>query len=124
MANDSLPNEYSPKTKEDAEVLYRGTVSGGGEAQEAPEGETPIAGHQGESIPPETGEEGHIQFGPQPDSIPETEAAPESSTHPPSKEGGCLFLRWPLSIQGHRIVCLERCEALPLWMSTVSLWAR
>ena len=36
----------------------------------------------------ETSREGHIQFGPQPDSIPESDAAPESGTQPPLKEGG------------------------------------
>ena len=36
----------------------------------------------------ETGDEGCIQFGPQPNSIPETDTAPESGTQPPSKEGG------------------------------------
>ena len=124
MASDSPPAAHSPKAKDDAEVLSRRTVPGGGEAQEAPEGVTLVAGHQGESIPPETGGEGRIQFGPQPDSIPETEAAPESSTHPPLKEEGCMFPRWPLYNQGHRIICWKRYEALPLWMSTVSLWTR
>ena len=67
-------------------MLSRRTVPGEGEAQEAPEGETPVAGHQGEPIPMETGgEEGCIQFGPQPDLIPETEVAPESGTQPSSK---------------------------------------
>ena len=93
MASESPPAAHSPKAKDDAEVLSRRIVPGEGEAREAPEGETPITGHQGESIPKETGGEGRIQFGPQPDSIPETDAAPESSTQPPSKEGGCLF-RW------------------------------
>ena len=102
MASDSPPATHSPETRDDAEVLSRRTVPGGGEAQEAPEGVTLVAGHQGESIPPKTSGEGHIQFGPQLDSIPETEAAPESSTHPPSKEGGCMFRRWPLSNQGTR----------------------
>ena len=36
----------------------------------------------------ETGDEGHIQFGPQPDAISGTDTAPESITQPPSKEGG------------------------------------
>ena len=91
MASDSLPDAHSPKTKEDAVALSKRTISGRGEAQEEPEGETFVTRHQGDSIPNETGGEGRTQFGPQPDSIPETEAAPESSTHPPSKEGGCLF---------------------------------
>ena len=36
----------------------------------------------------ETGDGGHIQFGPQPDTIPETYTAPESSEQPPPKGGG------------------------------------
>ena len=32
--------------------------------KEAPEGETSTAGHMGEQIPMESGEEGRIQFGP------------------------------------------------------------
>ena len=59
-------------------VLSQRTFPGRGEDQEAPEGEAPW----------ETGEEGHTQFGPQPDLIPETDTAPESDTQPPSKEGG------------------------------------
>ena len=60
MANDSPQAAQSPKAKDDAEVLSRRTVPRGGEAQEAPEGETPVAGHRGESIPMETGGEGRI----------------------------------------------------------------
>ena len=36
----------------------------------------------------ETGEEGRIQFGPQPKTISETHMAPESGEQPPLKEGG------------------------------------
>ena len=36
----------------------------------------------------EIGEEGRIQFGPQPYTIPETHMAPESGEQPPLKEGG------------------------------------
>ena len=36
----------------------------------------------------ETGKEGRIQFGPQPNTIPETHMAPESGEQPPLKEGG------------------------------------
>ena len=92
MASDSPQAAHSPKAKDDAEVLSQRTVPDGGEAQEAPEGKTPVAGHQGESIPMETGGEGRIQFGPQPDSIPETDVAPESGTQPPSKDGGMPIL--------------------------------
>ena len=40
------------------------SLPGRGEAQEAPEGETSVAGHQGEPIPRETGKEGRTEFGP------------------------------------------------------------
>ena len=36
----------------------------------------------------ETGDGGHVQFGPQPDTVPETYMAPESGVQPPSREGG------------------------------------
>ena len=77
---------------DDTEVLSRRTSPGQGETQEAvrvaPEGETSAAGHMGEQIPMETGDGGHIQFGPQPNTVPETYTAPESGKQPPSKEGG------------------------------------
>ena len=47
-----------------------------------------MAGHMGDKAPMDTDSGGHLGFAPQPDTIPETEVAPESSTHPPSKEGG------------------------------------
>ena len=40
----------------------------------------------------ETGEEGRIQLGPQPDKILETHMAPESGGQPPLKEGGAPLL--------------------------------
>ena len=36
----------------------------------------------------ETGDRSHAPFGPQPNIIPETHTAPESSKQPPSREGG------------------------------------
>ena len=36
----------------------------------------------------ETGDGGHVQFGPQPNTDPETYKAPESGKQPPSREGG------------------------------------
>ena len=36
----------------------------------------------------ENGNGGHVQFGPQPNTIPEAHTAPESGKQPPSKEGG------------------------------------
>ena len=88
MASETPPAAYSPKAKGDDEVLSQRTFLGRGEAQEVPEGEAPAAEHQGEPIPLETGDEGHIQFGPHPDLIPETDMAPESGTQPPLKGGG------------------------------------
>ena len=54
----------------------------------APEGDTSAAGHMAEQIPLETGDGGHIQFGPQPNTIPEAHTAPESGKQSPSKGGG------------------------------------
>ena len=56
--------------------------------REVPQGKTSTAGHTGEPIPMEIGEEGRIQFGPQPNTIPETHMASESGEQPPLKEGG------------------------------------
>ena len=92
MDSESPPPASSPKTTDDAEVLSRRTLPSQGEVQEAvrvaPEGDTSAAGHMGEQIPLETGDGGHIQFGPQPNTIPEAHTAPESGKQPPSKEGG------------------------------------
>ena len=44
--------------------------------------------NMGRATPMETGDGGHIQFGPQPNTIPKTYTAPESSKQPPSKGGG------------------------------------
>ena len=53
-----------------------------------PEGDTLAAGHMGEQIPPKTGDGGHIQFGPRPNTILEAHTAPESGEQHPMKEGG------------------------------------
>ena len=55
MASETPPATYSPKAKGDDEVLSQRTFLGRGEDQEAPEGEAPVAEHQGESHPLETG---------------------------------------------------------------------
>ena len=93
MASMSPPPAYSPEAKDDAEVLSRRTAPSRGGAQdtvqEAPQGETSTAGHMGEPLPMEIGEEGRIQFGPQPNTILETHMAPDSGEQPPLKEGGC-----------------------------------
>ena len=89
MASMSPPPAYSPEAKDDTEVLSRRTAPSRGGAQdavqEAPQGETSAAGHMGEQIPMETGEEGRIQFGPQPNTILGTDTAPESGVRLSSK---------------------------------------
>ena len=54
----------------------------------APGGQTSGAGHMGEKIPMGADGGGHLEFGSQPDAIPETNTAPESSRRPPSAGGG------------------------------------
>ena len=82
MDSGSLPAASSPMTTDDAEVLSRRTLPGQGEVQEvvrvAPKGDTSAAGHMGEQIPLETGDGGHTQFGPQPNTILEAPTAPGS----------------------------------------------
>ena len=50
----------------------------------APGGQTSGAGDMGEKIPMGSDGGGHLEFGSQPDAIPETHTAPESSRQPPS----------------------------------------
>ena len=82
MDSGTLPAASSPKTMDNDMVLSQ-RIPGQGETQQAvgtaPKGETSAAGHMGEQILMETGDGGHIQFGPQPNTIPETYTAPESS---------------------------------------------
>ena len=105
MASMSPPPTYSPGARDDSEALsWRTAPKRGAQdiVREAPQGGTSTVGHTGESIPMETGGEGRIQFGPQPNTIPETHMVPESGKHPPLKQGVRRFRRWSLSIQGRR----------------------
>ena len=92
MASESPPTAHSPQAKGDTEVLYQRTFLGQGEVQEAarvaPEGEASTVGHMGKQTPMVTEDGGFAQFGPQPNTSPETYTAPESGEQPPSKEGG------------------------------------
>ena len=54
----------------------------------APGGQTSGAGDMGEKIPMGVIGGSHLEFGSQPDAIPETNTAPESSRRPPSAGGG------------------------------------
>ena len=71
MASESPPAAHSPTAKGDDEVLSQRTFPGQGEGQEAPEGETSVAEHLGERVPLETGDGGHVRFGPLPKTVPE-----------------------------------------------------
>ena len=53
-----------------------------------PGSQTSGAGDMGEKIPIGVDGGGHLEFGPRPDAIPETNTAPESSKRPPSARGG------------------------------------
>ena len=54
----------------------------------APGGQTSGARDMGEKIPMGVDRGGHLEFGPQPDAVPETNTAPESSRRPPSAGEG------------------------------------
>ena len=99
MARQSPPPAYSPGLGTTPKCFPGRPIRTG----EAPRGESSTTGHMEEMIPMETGEEGRIQFGPQPDTIPETHMAPESGEQPPLKEGVCRFRRWLPSIRGRLI---------------------
>ena len=79
----SPPPAPPPSTKGDDEVVSQRTFSGQGEVPEvvgvAPKDDSSAAGHMGEKAPMGTGDGGQVQFGPQPDTIPGTYTAPESS---------------------------------------------
>ena len=67
MDSGSIPAACSPKAMDGTEALSR-RILGQGEPQEAvrvaPEDDSSAAGHMGEEAPMETGDGGHIQFGP------------------------------------------------------------
>ena len=77
MASESPPAAYSPEAKGDKDVFSQQTFPSLGEVAKS---EAPVAEHQGESHPLETGGGGCIQFGPRPDPIPETGMALGSGT--------------------------------------------
>ena len=68
MVSMSPPPAYSPRARDDTEVLSRRTAPHRGGAQDivrvAPQGEASTTRHMEEPIPKKTGKEGRIQFGP------------------------------------------------------------
>jgi len=80
------PTAPSPKHMNDTEVSSHrdpGRGGGGKTVKAAPEGQTSAAGHTGEKAPMDTDDGGYLEFGPQPDTIQETNTAPESGRQPP-----------------------------------------
>ena len=92
VESETPPRASPPHAADDTEVLSQRTSPGQGGARKdtktAPEGNTLAAENMGGTTPMETDNGGPDQFGPQPNTIPETLVAPESSEQPPSKEGG------------------------------------
>ena len=81
-----------PPAMEDTEVSSQRPSPGRGGAdetvQKAPEDNTSDAVERGTATPMTTEGGGPQQFGPSPNTVPETSTAPGSDQHPPSKEGG------------------------------------
>ena len=88
----SPPPAYSPSTKGDDEEASQRASSGRGKAPEivrvAPQDDSRAAGHMGKKAPTEMDDVGRVLFDPQPDSIPETYMAPESTERPFPRRGG------------------------------------
>ena len=82
----------SPPAMEDTEVSSQRPSPGRGGAdktvQKAPEDNTSDAVERGTATPMTTEGGGPQQFGPSPNTVPETNAALGSDQHPPSTEGG------------------------------------
>ena len=91
MESGTPPKAPSSKQVNNIEALSQRDPGQGGEkktVKAAPGGQTSEAGHMGEKIPMGANVGGHLEFGSQPDAIPETNTAPESSRRLPSAGGG------------------------------------
>ena len=91
MESGTPPKAPPPKHVINTEASsQRDSVQGGAEkiVKAAPGGQTSGAGDMGEKIP--TGVDGgdHLEFGPQPDTVSETNTAPDSSRRPSSAGEG------------------------------------
>ena len=91
MNNETLPTASSPKDMDNTEVSSQRGL-GQGKAREtvkaALEGQTPATGHMGERTPMDAEGGGHLEFGPRPETTPETNTAPKLGQQPSSTEGG------------------------------------
>ena len=81
MDSGPLPTTTSPCPANDAEVLSQEAPGRGETVPEAPQGDLPDSGSRGNKAP-----EGS-EFGPQPNTAPETPVVPDSGRRPPSKRG-------------------------------------
>ena len=81
MDSDPVPTATSPHPADDAEVLSQEAPDQGETVPEAPQGDLPDSGSRGDRAPESS------EFGPQPNTVPETPAVPGSGRRPPSKRG-------------------------------------
>ena len=91
MESGTPPKAPSPRYVNNTEASsQKDPGKGGGEelVKAAPGTQTSGAGHMGWKIPMGADGGGHLEFGSQPDAIPETNTAQESSRQPPSTGGG------------------------------------
>ena len=92
VESETPPQASTPIAPDDTEVVSRRASPGHEEVQEAVktvlEGNTSAAEDMGWPTPMETEDRCRDQFGPQPNTIPETRTIPQSGERPPLKEGG------------------------------------
>ena len=90
MGSRTPPKAPSSKQVHNIEASSQKDPGQGGEektVKAAPGGLTSGAGHMGEKFPMGADGGGHLEFGSEPDAIPETNTAPESSRQPLSAGG-------------------------------------
>ena len=117
MESGTPPKAPSPKHVDNTEALSQKDPGQGGEGKTvkvAPGGQTSGAGHMGEKIPMGADGGGHLEFGSQPDTVPETNTAQESGRQPLSA-GGDMPVPPATSVQP------EVSDALLLRWSAVAL---
>ena len=81
-----LPDGLLPKHVDNTKVSSQqgpGQGGAGETVKAAPEGQTLVAGHMGEKDPMDTDGGGYLEFGPQPDTAPETNTVLETGRQPP-----------------------------------------
>nr|XP_020189043.1 uncharacterized protein LOC109774690 [Aegilops tauschii subsp. strangulata] len=92
MESESPPPASSPTAVDNTEVSSQRTLPEQGEVPETaktvPKADTSASKSMGEPTPMETGDGGQVQFGPQPNVIPETYTVPEIEEQPSLPEGG------------------------------------